>query len=104
MLEQPFDPKLEDHTSQEFLDMHMKLATPFNDLFCGPFQCCDLTIIGFREGSAIANFLVSIAAGGISSCDIASILISKMNNLPLTIGGINVTPGSLTASKFAYDN
>ena len=103
MLEQQFDPKLEDHTSQEFLDMQMKLNTPINDLFCGPFQCCDLTITGFREGSAIANFLVSIASGGISSCDIAAILIGKMKNLPITIGGIDVTPGSLTASKLTYD-
>ena len=99
MLEQTFDPKLEDHTSQEFLDMQTKLSTPLKNLYCGAFQCCDIKINGFRQGSVIAEFLVSIASGSLSSCDITTKLITQMSHLPATVGGINVTPGTLTASK-----
>ena len=99
VLDQPFDPKLEDHTSQEFLDMQTKLTTPLKNLYCGTFQCCDIKINGFRQGSVIAEFLVSIASGSLSSCDITAKLISQISHLPATIGGINVTPGTLTASK-----
>ena len=99
VLDQPFDPKLEDHTSQEFLDMQTKLTTPLKNLYCGAFQCCDVKINGFRQGSVIAEFLVSIASGSLSSCDITAKLITQMSHLPATIGGINVTPGTLTASK-----
>ena len=100
MLDQPFDPKLKDRTSQEFLDMQMKLTTPFKDLYCDPFgPCCDTTVSGFRQGSVIAGFLVAIASGELTSCDIAAKLTTQMGSLPATIGGISVTPGSLAASK-----
>ena len=100
MLDLLFDPKLKDRTSQEFLDMQMKLTTPFKDLYCDPFgPCCDTTVSGFRQGSVIAGFLVAIASGELTSCDIAAKLTSQMDSLPATIGGISVTPGSLAASK-----
>ena len=102
VLDQLFDPKLEDHTSQEFQDMQTKLTTPLKNVYCGAFQCCDVKINGFRQGSVIAEFLVFIASGSLSSCDITAKLISQMGHLPATIGGINVTPGRLTASKFTY--
>ena len=100
VLDQPFDPKLEDKTSQEFLDMQELLTAPFKDQYCGPFgPCCDTSVTSFRQGSVIAQFLVSIATSDLSSCDITAKLTTQMGSLPASIGGISVTPGSLAACK-----
>ena len=101
MLDQSYDPKLDDSTSQEYLSLEMSITAPVQNLFCDPFQCCSTTVTGFRQGSVIAGLLVAIASNGVSKCDISSRLISQMSSLPATIGGIPVSPGSLSASKSA---
>ena len=101
VLDQSYDPKLDDRTSQEYLSLEMSITTPVQNLFCDPFQCCSTTVTGFRQGSVIAGILVAIASNGVSKCDISSRLISQMSSLPATIGGIPVSPGSLSASKSA---
>ena len=100
VLDQPFDPNLEDKTSQEFLDLQAKLTAPLKDQYCGPIgPCCDISVTSFRQGSVIAQLLVSIATSELSRCDITATLATQMGSLPASIGGISVTPGSLAACK-----
>ena len=80
----------------------MKIIDPLQKVYCDQSQCCSVTITGFRQGSVVAGFLVAIASGGLSNCDISAKLTSQMNSLPATIGGIPVSPGSLSASKSRF--
>ena len=102
VLDQTFDPQLNNRTSPEYISLQMKIIDPLQKVYCDQSQCCSVTITGFRQGSVVAGFLVAIASGGLSNCDISAKLTSQMNSLPATIGGIPVSPGSLSASKSIF--
>ena len=99
ILDLTFESQLSDPTSTEFQSLKMEIGGPLQNLFCRSFPCCSVSINGFRHGSTIAEFLVAIARGALSDCDITQRLISQMNSLPLTIGTIFVEPGRFSAGK-----
>ena len=102
VLDQSFNPQLNNHSSPEYISLQKKIIAPLQNLYCDQSKCCSVTVTGFRQGSVVAGFLVAIASGGLSNCDIFAKLISQMNSIPATIGGIPVSPGSLSASKSTF--
>ena len=81
---------------ENFTTLETQIIEDLKDVFCIGIPICDLYIIGFRQGSVIVDFLVAIATGA-DPC----VVISQMNNLPATIGGINVLPGIFSTGKLA---
>ena len=43
VLNQPFDQKLNNHNSQEFNDLQMMITPDLQNLYCNPFEYCDVT-------------------------------------------------------------
>ena len=86
-------------SNDQFQSLKGEIMQPLQDRFCDGFPVCEVSITGFRVGSVIADFLVSIASGGLSRCEISQQLSSQLSSLPSTIGGVPVTPGSLIGGK-----
>ena len=93
------DANYQQELMDDFKSLKAKITDPLRNQFCGDISDCLFNFTSFREGSVIATFLTTIAVGSVSNCDVVQSLLSKMSSIPATIGGINVTPGSVTGKS-----
>ena len=93
------DADYQQQSIDEFQSLKNQIIGPLTTHFCGDASDCSFSITSFREGSVIVNFLVSIAVGASTNCAIVQSLLSQLNSIPPTIGGISVKPGSLSGKS-----
>ena len=96
-LDRTFEQELNDPDSQEYKTLASDMKQGLEDVFCKEnFADCSVKITGFRSGSVITDFSVTINTIAGQESDVVQQLVSEMTNLPSTIGGIYVSPGSLS--------
>ena len=93
ILDIPFEEAFNDPESQDYKDLEIQLTYSLEETFCSGIPTCSFSITGFKEGSVIVNFIVSVG------CDFIDLVNSKMSNTPNTIGGIAVSSGSFIPGK-----
>ena len=102
VLDQNFQPEFNDLNSEASINLKNDIIGNLHDEFCDGIPICEITITGFREGSVIVDFLISISKGIFSDCDVLNQLHSQMSSLPTIFGGTNITPGSLSTGKSLF--
>ena len=102
-LDHTFEQELNDPDSQEYKTLASDMKQGLEDVFCKEnFADCSVNITGFRPGSVITDFSVTINTIAGQESDVLQHLESQMNNLPSTIGGVNVSPGSISPGNSTF--
>ena len=106
-LDHEYRPEFNDPNTQEYKDLSSNMKQGLENVFCKEsFTDCSVQITGFRQGSVITDFSVTINTVAGQESDVVTHLESELTNLPETIGGISASPGSFSSgnSTFYYIN
>ena len=102
-LDHTYKPEFNDSNSQEYKDLASNMKQGLEDLFCKEgFTDCSVKIMGFCQGSVITNFSVTINTVAGKESEVIKHLESEMTNLPATICGINVSPGTFSSGNSIF--
>ena len=96
-LDHEFEPEFNDPNSAKYKNLASKMKNGLENVFCnGSFVNCLVNITGFRQGSVITDFLVTINTVAGEDSDVGKHLESGLSNFPTEIDGINVSPGNFS--------
>ena len=99
-LDHEFEPEFNDPNSAKYKNLASKMKNGLENVFCnGSFSNCLVNITGFRQGSVITDFLVTINTVAGEDSDVGKHLESGFSKFPTEIDGINVSPGNFSQGK-----
>ena len=100
ILDHTFEKDLSNPSSQKFKSLASKMIDGLENIFCdADFENCSLKITGFRNGSVITDFSVTVKMAFGQESNIMDNLNFKMIGVPSMIDGIGIGKGNFTLSE-----
>ena len=102
-LDHDYKPEFNDPNTQEYKDLSSNMKQGLENVFCKEsFTDCSVQITGFRQGSVITDFSVTINTVDGHKSDIVKYLESELSNFPATIDGIKISPGNFSIGNSPF--